>query len=92
MRNTTTNLRYRLNDERKMARKDVHEAVKVFKNLGFECTDRRGLAPSFFFFFFLCLKKCLKCMKFSNDWEVIAATQQYFSDQISDCYLLFWKG
>ena len=70
-----------------------HKAGKtmdVLKNLGFQCIDHPpyspDLAPSDYFLF-PNLKKALKGRKFSNDSEVIAAAEQYFSDQTSEFFL-----
>ena len=74
-----------------------HKAGKtmdVLKNLGFQCIDHPpyspDLAPSDYFLF-PNLKKALKGRKFSNDSEVIAAAEQYFSDQTSEFFLEWLK-
>lgn len=73
----------------------AHKAGKtmdVLQNLGFQCIDHPpyspDLAPSDYFLF-PNLKKHLKGRKFSNDTEVIAAAEQYFSDKKSE---FFWTG
>lgn len=74
------------------------KAMDVLKNLGFEyidhldleCIDRPpyspDLAPSDYFLF-PNLKRSLKGMKVSNELELIAAAEKYFSDQTSDFFL-----
>lgn len=71
----------------------AHNAGKtmdVLRNLGFEHIDSPpyspDLAPSDYFLF-PNLKRSLKGRKFASDAEVIAAAEQYFSDQTSEFFL-----